>query len=857
MQHPKFTDSTQLLAAELINKSYLPGLKSLLLVLLAGAPLVIILSLIGHGHLSHVLIAAIATALAGLAYWLLQRGHYRWASHLLVFNLIGSATAGLIVFGSVRSSVLLGFACAIMAAGMTLGRKALVAALVLCAASLAALTWAEATGLLVPPDLRVDLRFWLVAVLLLTAIAASVYTSRQMVMKAMSEQQNELLRRETAERELEISENRFSRIFRSSPAAIVVQAIDSMTVMDVNPAFERLYGYTRAEFIGRSDAVLWEDPKAHQAFLAQMQDTGRVVNLSMDARRKDGSRINILLSTEVEGEGRRRIVVTTITDITAQNQARLAARQSAELFSAAFNFSPLRMSINRFSDGTYLAVNATDDQVQGLSPAELIGKTSVEVGIWRDEKERKLFNEKLLKQGKKLSREAQVRHKDGHMVDVRIWSALVDISGERCVLSSRINITDQKKREAMLIDVAKGLSTETGEAFFRAVAVHLGQAIEADLLLVGEISDALNVDTLAMVEDGQLQPNIRYSLAGTPCDVALRTADMCIHGDGIQQRYPEDHFLVDGNYHAYAGVALRDADGTTVGVISAMWHKPQTASPDRDALLQIFASRIASEVVRLRRDREISRLNETLEQRVTERTEQLQAANAELESFSYSVSHDLQSPLRSIQGFSVLLERRLQGRMSDEEQRLMDRVRSNVLRMHELINDLLALARVSKGKLLLEPVNLSAMAEKIITEQQQREPQRQVEVSITPGISALCDSKFARITLENLLGNAWKYSRKQSGAKIEFGALPKREGGRRLLFVRDNGAGFDMAYADKLFQPFQRLHHDSEFEGSGIGLATVHRILERHGGMIRGESAVDKGACFTFSFDPRFGVRPP
>jgi light-regulated signal transduction histidine kinase (bacteriophytochrome) len=174
--------------------------------------------------------------------------------------------------------------------------------------------------------------------------------------------------------------------------------------------------------------------------------------------------------------------------------------------------------------------------------------------------------------------------------------------------------------------------------------------------------------------------------------------------------------------------------------------------------------------------------------------------------------------------------------------------------MHELIDDLLALARVSKGMLRLEPVNLSAMAEQIIFEHQQLEPQRQVEVSITPGISAMCDSKFARITLENLIGNAWKYSSKQLDAKIEFGTLPQSEDGRRLLFVRDNGAGFDMAYADKLFQPFQRLHNDSEFKGSGVGLATVHRILERHGGMIRGDSAVDAGACFTFSFDPKFGV---
>jgi signal transduction histidine kinase len=359
---------------------------------------------------------------------------------------------------------------------------------------------------------------------------------------------------------------------------------------------------------------------------------------------------------------------------------------------------------------------------------------------------------------------------------------------------------------------------------------------------------------LARVQDGRLQPNIRYALAGTPCDIALGQSELYVHGDGVQQQFPNDPLMAGGGFQAYVGAALRDADGTPIGIVNAAWKQAQPPSPDRDALMQIFASRITAELVRLRRDREISRLQETLEQRVNERTDQLMATNAELESFGYSVSHDLQSPLRSIEGFSVLLARRLQGRLGVEEDRLFERIRVNVVRMHELINDLLALARVSKGKLVLEPVDLSTMAEQVAVQGQLREPQRQVQVTIQPGISARCDSKFARIILENLIGNAWKYSRRRADAQIEFGALPAREGCRQMLFVRDNGAGFNMAYADSLFKPFHRLHHDNEFEGSGIGLATVHRILERHGGVIRGESTEGAGACFYFSFDPRFGL---
>lgn len=849
--HPPAATS-YLLANDLTEKHYLRGMRYLLMVMLAGLPVVLGLTIFQNNGAFQTGIIAGALATAVFAYWLLHRGHVAAVSHVIVFSLIGFSALGMLGYGSVRSGVLLGYAAAIVTAGLTLGRKALTAAVVLSAVALGGLIWAEAAGMLTTPDFRVDARFWLFLVMLLLGIAISVYTNRQLMLQALREQHAELMRREDAENELRLSEDRFTRIFRSSPAAIIVQALEDMTVLDVNPAFERLYGYSRSEFVGGTDAPLWDDPAARRQFRKNMETAGRVINMPLAARTKSGQLIHILLSCKVEGAGTARIVVSTITDATSEHQARQAARQSAELFSKAFDFSPIDMAITRVSDGTYVAVNAMEGRLNGYTSAEMTGRTSVEIDVWRDEAERQKFLEVLRTRGRVERFETQQRHKDGHMVDCRMWAVIVEIGGEPCVLSSTINISEEKRREALLIDMAKGLSAETGEAFFRSVVQHLGKAIGADLVMVGETADNRNVASLAMLQDGVLRPNINYLLAGTPCDLAIGQGDLCVYGQGIQKLFPEDQFLVAGGFHAYAGTALRDADGTPIGIVNAMWRKPQPPSPDRDALLQIFASRITAELVRLRRDREIQRLNETLEQRVTERTEQLKATNAELESFGYSVSHDLQSPLRSIEGFSVLLARRLKGRLSEEEERLFDRVRGNVVRMHELINDLLALARVSKGKLNLDEVDLSVMAQQVATQEKQREPGRQVQVTIQPGITEHCDSKLARIILENLIGNAWKYSRQRADAKIEFGQLPDREDGRKILFVRDNGAGFNMAYADSLFKPFHRLHHETEFEGSGIGLATVHRILERHGGFIRAESSEGSGACFYFSFDPRF-----
>ena len=244
----------------------------------------------------------------------------------------------------------------------------------------------------------------------------------------------------------------------------------------------------------------------------------------------------------------------------------------------------------------------------------------------------------------------------------------------------------------------------------------------------------------------------------------------------------------------------------------------------------------------LRSQQTLAELNASLEKRVADRTADLSAANAELESFSYAVSHDLRAPLRGIDGFSNLLQQTHAEALGPEGSQYLDRVRKGVQRMGELIDDLLELSRVTRGDLNLTEVDLSAMAGEIVAEYQSQSDDRPVTCSIQPDIVVRADSGLMRVVLENMLGNAFKYTRDASPAQIEIGAT--RHTGELEIFVRDNGVGFNMAYVDKLFAPFQRLHSIRDFEGTGVGLATVARVIKRHKGRVRAEAAIGKGATF-------------
>ena len=426
----------------------------------------------------------------------------------------------------------------------------------------------------------------------------------------------------------------------------------------------------------------------------------------------------------------------------------------------------------------------------------------------------------------------------------------INVELEQRVQERTTQIDRLYRRQAALaeIEMAVNQPHELQQVLDRAVAVGsegLGTRGGASIILWDGQQENFTVSASSLPGQPAQMATERVRRTGGASRWIVDHLQPVVVPDIREDPFRANSMLPEFGIKSYAGVPLL-FEGKALGVFYLMHDQPRPFASEDVAFMEAIASRVAVAIFKVRLYEQVQGVNRIFQQRTAE----LQAANKELEAFSYSVSHDLRAPLRAIGGFSNILQQEFSSRLDEKGLRYLDRIRAGADRMGALIDDMLKLSRLSRAPLNRVPVDLTLLVQGILMELQTAEPARQVEAIVAPDLKATADPTLLHAALQNLVGNAWKYTGRRPQARIKFDAFDRE--GERVFFIRDNGTGFDMAYANKLFGAFQRLHRSDEFEGNGIGLATVQRVIHRHGGRVWAEASVDQGATFFFTLAPKF-----
>jgi PAS domain S-box-containing protein len=623
------------------------------------------------------------------------------------------------------------------------------------------------------------------------------------------------IERRQAEEALQESEKKFYKAFRSSPTTVVITSLNDGKFIEVNDSFYEITGYTREEVIGRNvkELDIWADVKDRNKMLKVLKRDGRVRHHEYNFRRKSGEIRIWAFSGELIDIGREPCIISLTTDITEYKRVENAMKESEEKFSKAFHASPAAISLSLLDDGTFIEVNDAYVRLLGYSRKELIGRTAENFNILArdDQKEEMLKN---LKNRVKLSnKEYEYRIKSGEIRTILVSSEFLTLNGKECALVTSNDTTESKR----MIEALRESEEKFNKAF--QASPDIAAIISRDDHKYIEVNKNF-LDFLGHSRD--------EVIGHTPTEIGLWADDKerermvkiilkqeNLHNEEFRMRTKSGEIRI----------GLQSSENINIG------GKPCSITMIVDIT-------------------ERKRMEEKLKQTLTELEEssaQLTATNKELETFSYSVSHDLRSPLRSIDGFSQALLEDYQEILDDTGKDYLQRLRNASQKMGELIDGILKLSRLTRNEMHKEEIDLSGLVEEISTRLQEDEPKRHAQFIIKKGLVTQGDPQMVRALMENLVGNAWKFTKNREEAQIEFGT--EKNGAKTTYYINDNGVGFDMTYADKLFGAFQRLHDASEFPGTGIGLATVQRIINRHGGNIWAEGAVDKGATFYFTLN--------
>ena len=591
-------------------------------------------------------------------------------------------------------------------------------------------------------------------------------------------------------------------------------------VVSWNVGAEQITGYHADDVVGRSASLVYDpaDVGRVDAGFDEAARSGRYEDEGW-RRRKDGSRFlaHVVITAVRDADGTLAGFINVARDITERRRIADELRASEAKFRGVVDAAPDGI-VMVGADGRITLVNVHAATMLGYSSEELVG-AAVETLLpdalrSRHLDHRAAYNAAPITRPMGVGSSLVARRKDGSELPVEISLSPVSAAHDAEVVAVIRDVTTRRQADEAL---------RASELKFRGLV----DAAPDGIVIVGA---AGRID-LVNPQAARLFGYAPEELVGQEVEILVPERARAAHVD-----HRTGYVAAPTTRPMGAGMDLvgRRRDGTEFPVEISL---SPMATPD--GMLVISVIRDVTE--RKRIEHQIQTLNDDLRARVAE----LNAVNQELEAFSYSVSHDLRAPLRGIDGFSQALLEDYEGKLDDEGRDYLRRIRAASQRMAELIDDLLDLSRVTRREMRRERVDLTALARTVASQLERTDPRRRVVWSIAEGVTALGDGALLRLVLENLLGNAWKFTSKQPSARIEFCAVP--HAGGTAYAVRDNGVGFDMDHAGKLFGAFQRLHAMHEFPGTGIGLAIVQRVVHRHGGRVWAEASPAAGATFYFT----------